>query len=71
MSRKFYRNSLKKSKSKSKRLSPLRNLLAVGLGSAALAIAQSVPYPTYVTGPQPKGWPSGSWVVSSGQVINP
>ncbi len=71
MSRKFYRNSLKKSKSKSKRLSPLRNLLAVGLGSAALALAQSVPYPTYVTGPQPKGWPSGSWVVSSGQVINP
>ena len=71
MSRKFYRNSLKKSKSKSKRLSPLANLLAVGLGSAALAVAQSVPYPTYVTGPQPKGWPSGSWVVSSGQVINP
>ena len=32
-----------------------------------LAAAQSKPYPTYVTGPQP----NGSWVVSSGQVINP
>ena len=26
-----------------------------------------MPYPTYLTGPQP----NGSWVVSSGQVINP
>ena len=26
-----------------------------------------MPYPTYVTGPQP----NGSWVVSSGQVITP
>jgi YVTN family beta-propeller protein len=67
MSRKFYRDSLKKSKSKSKRLSPLANLVAVGLGSAALAVAQSVPYPTHFTGPQP----NGSWVVSSGQVITP
>ena len=67
MSRKFYRDSLKKSKSKSKRLSPLANLLAVGLGSAALAAAQSVPYPTYATGPLS----NGSFVVSSGQVINP
>jgi YVTN family beta-propeller protein len=48
-------------------MSPLANLLAVGLGSAALAVAQSNPYPTYVTGPQP----NGSWVVSSGQVITP
>src|ERR1700744_3211765 len=70
MSRKFYRDSArKKSKSKSKlnRLRPLAGLLAAGLGSVALAVAQSVPYPTYVTGPQP----NGSWVVSSGQVINP
>jgi YVTN family beta-propeller protein len=37
------------------------------VGSAALAVAQSNPYPTYVTGPQP----NGSWVVSSGQVITP
>jgi YVTN family beta-propeller protein len=48
-------------------VSPLASLLAAGLGSAALAVAQSNPYPTYVTGPQP----DGSWVVSSGQVITP
>src|SRR5215471_1329548 len=69
MSRKFFRNSSReqKKKSKIKRLSPLANLLAAGLGSAALAVAQSNPYPTYFTGPQP----NGSWVVSSGQVITP
>src|SRR5580698_3943880 len=68
MSRKFYRDSARqKSKSKLNRLRPLAGLLAAGLGSVALAVAQSVPYPTYVTGPQP----NGSWVVSSGQVINP
>jgi YVTN family beta-propeller protein len=66
MSRKFYRNSLKK-KSKVKRLSPLANLLAAGLCTAGFAVAQSVEYPTYHTGPQS----NGSWVVSSGQVINP
>ena len=71
MSRKFYRNSLKKYKSKIKRLSPLASLLAAGLGTAALAVAQSVPYPTYHAGPQPYGWPNGSFVVSSGQVITP
>src|SRR5215472_2692582 len=70
MSRKFFRDSSRKNrkkKSKIKRLSPLANLLAVGLGSAALAVAQSNPYPTYFTGPQA----NGSWVVSSGQVITP
>jgi len=46
-------------------------MLAAGLTLPALVGAQSVPYPTYVVGPQPAGWPSGSWVVSSGQVINP
>jgi YVTN family beta-propeller protein len=72
MSRKFFRNSQRqKLKSKAKRLHPLASLVAAALGSAALAVAQSVPYPTYVVGPQPSGWPSGSWVVSSGQVINP
>jgi len=72
MSRKFFRNSSReKKKSKIKRLSPLASLIAAGLGSAALAFAQSSPYPTYVAGPEPAGWPSGSWVVSSGQVINP
>jgi len=70
MCRKFFRNSFRenqKKKSKIKRLGPLASLLAAGLGSVALATAQSVPYPTYVTGPQP----NGSWVVSSGQVITP
>jgi YVTN family beta-propeller protein len=47
------------------RLRPLAGLLATGLSVPALA--QSVPFPTYVTGPQP----NGSWVVSDGQVITP
>ena len=70
MCRKFFRYSSRESqkkKSKIKRLGPLASWLAAGLGSMALATAQSVPYPTYVTGPQP----NGSWVVSSGQVITP
>src|SRR5271166_6040053 len=68
MSRKFFRQSSRdKKKSKIKRMSPLANLIAAGLGSAALAVAQSNPYPTYSAGPQP----DGSWVVSSGQVITP
>jgi YVTN family beta-propeller protein len=74
MLRKFFRDSARRNRkknSKIKRLSPLASLLAAGLGSAALAVAQSNPYPTYVTGPNPAGWPSPSWVVSSGQVITP
>jgi len=67
MSRKFFRTSSRRKKSRIKRLSPLASLLAAGLGSLALATAQSVPYPNYFTGPQP----NGSWVVSSGQVITP
>ena len=68
MARKFFRNSSReKKKSQKKRMSPLANLIAAGLGSAALAVAQSNPYPTYAAGPQP----DGSWVVSSGQVITP
>jgi YVTN family beta-propeller protein len=72
MSRKFFRDSSReKKKSKIKRLSPIAKLLAAGLGCTALAVAQSNPFPTYVAGPEPAGWPSGSWVVSSGQVITP
>ncbi len=67
MSRKFFRASLREKKNKSKRTSPLANLLVAALGSAALASAQSNPYPTYVAGPQS----NGSFVVSSGQVITP
>ncbi len=48
------------------RLRPLAGLLAAGLSVPAFA-GQSVPFPTYQTGPQP----NGSWVVSSGQVITP
>jgi YVTN family beta-propeller protein len=59
--------SQKKSRIKSriKSLHPLAGLLATGLTVPALA--QSVPFPTYSTGPQP----NGSWVVSSGQIITP
>ncbi len=70
MSRKFFRDSLRairRKKSRIKRLSPLASLLAAGLGSVALAAAQSVPFPTYATGPQS----NGTWVVSSGQIITP
>ena len=42
-------------------------MLAAGLSLPGLAAAQSKPYPTYVTGPQP----NGSWVVGDGQVITP
>jgi hypothetical protein len=48
------------------RLRPLAGLLAAGLSVPAFA-GQSVPFPTYQTGPQA----NGSWVVSDGQVITP
>ncbi|HEX8878912.1 MAG TPA: alkaline phosphatase family protein [Candidatus Acidoferrum sp.] len=48
-------------------LRPLAGLLVMGLSFAAFAAAQSQPYPTYVTGPQP----NGSWVVGDGQVLTP
>ena len=52
MSRKFFRNSQRKSnKSKNKRLSPLASLLATGLGSAGLAVAQSSTVPDLLHGP--------------------
>ena len=54
-----------RSKSPSKALRPLAGLLATGLSVPAMA--GSVPYPTYQTGPQP----NGSFVVGSGQVITP
>jgi hypothetical protein len=52
--------------SRTNRLRPLAGLLAMGLTAPAFA-NPSVPFPTYVTGPQP----DGSWVVGNGQVINP
>ena len=51
------------------RLHPLATLVALGL--TAPAFAGSSEFPTYHTGPSPAGWPAGSWVVSSGQVITP
>jgi YVTN family beta-propeller protein len=65
-SRKTSRNK-SRNKSRINRLHPLSGLLAAGLSFPALAAAQSVPYPTYVTGPQP----NGSWVVSDGQILTP
>jgi len=67
MSEKMSRKVKSRNKSRIKRLRPLAGLLAAGLSLPQLAAAQSAPYPTYVTGPQP----NGSWVVSSGQVITP
>src|SRR5262249_26019170 len=70
MSPKFFPDSSRKKRKKKlkiKSMSPLANRVAAGPGPAALALAQSNPYPTYATGPQP----NGSWVVSSGQVITP
>src|ERR1700744_1984532 len=55
-----------RTKSRITRLLPLAGLLATGLSVPAL-FAQSKPFPTYTTGPQP----NGSWVVSSGQIITP
>jgi len=66
MSQRRIRNN-SRNKSSRKCLRPLSGLLAAGLGFTGLAAAQSNLYPTYVTGPQP----NGSWVVSSGQIINP
>ena len=56
-----------RTKSRLNHLRPLTGVLAAGLSFPALVAAQSAQYPTYLAGPQP----NGSWVVSSGQVINP
>jgi len=61
MSRKKSRNL-----SRAKRLSPLAGLVAMGITAPAFA-DKSVPFPTYVTGPQG----NGVFVVSDGQIINP
>jgi YVTN family beta-propeller protein len=45
---------------------PLASLVAMGITAPALA-GQSVPFPTYVTGPQA----DGSYVVGNGQIIKP
>ena len=60
-------------------LRPLACLLVAVLSFAALAAAQSVPFPTYQVGENKNGsqgpdYPStlpGPWVVSSGQIITP
>ena len=64
---KFRNKSRTRNKSRMNRLRPLAGLLAAGLSLPGLAAAQSKPYPTYVTGPQP----NGSWVVGDGQVLTP
>jgi YVTN family beta-propeller protein len=65
MSRKTSHHNAR-NKSTINHLRPLAVLLATGLIVPVLS-GQSVPFPTYVTGPQP----NGSWVVSSGQIITP
>ena len=66
MARNNSRNKTR-NKRRTNRLRPLAGLITAGLSFSALAAAQSDLYPTYVTGPQA----NGSWVVSSGQIINP
>src|SRR3984885_11610613 len=66
MSRMKVRNE-SRNQSRNNHVRPFASLLAAGLSFPTLAAAQSVPYPTYFTGPQP----NGSWVVSSGQIITP
>jgi YVTN family beta-propeller protein len=71
MSRRASRNNSRnrsRKKSHINRLRPLAGVLAAGLGLPAVAAAQGNQYyPTYSTGPQA----NGSWVVSSGQIVNP
>jgi len=67
MSRKIKSRNKSRNKSRINHLRPLSGLLAAGLSLPMLAVAQSKPYPTYVTGPQP----NGSWVVGDGQIITP
>ena len=64
MSRKTSRNK-SRTPLRTNPLRPLAGLLATGLSVPVMAA--SVPYPTYLTGPQP----NGSFVVGSGQVITP
>ena len=64
MFRKTTRNS-PRNNSRINRPGLLAGLLATGLSVPALA--QSVPFPTYTTGPQP----DGSYVVSDGTIITP
>ncbi|MGO9440272.1 MAG: hypothetical protein ACLPXM_06995, partial [Terriglobales bacterium] len=74
MSRKCFRDN-----SLIKRLLLLAGLLATGLSFAALAAAQSVPFPTYnpgqntaaSTGPTYSQPLSNPWVVSDGAIITP
>ena len=66
MSRQAARNK-SRNRSRIKKLRPLAGVLAMGLSLPLFVGAQSVPYPTYVTGPQP----NGSWVVGNGQVLTP
>ncbi|MFZ0816202.1 MAG: bifunctional YncE family protein/alkaline phosphatase family protein [Candidatus Sulfotelmatobacter sp.] len=66
MSRIKVRNK-SRNKSRLNRLRPLAGLMVAGLSFPGLAAAQSNLYPTYQVGPQT----NGSWVVSSGQIINP
>src|ERR1700747_3111750 len=66
MSRRVSRSKVR-NKSRISHLRPLAGLIAAGLSVPTTAAAQSVPYPTYVTGPQG----NGSWVVGNGQVITP
>src|SRR5271156_6307422 len=70
MARKVSRNKphfKSRTKSRLNRLRPLAGVLAAGVCVPGMAAGQSKEYPKDKVGPQA----DGSWVVSSGQVINP
>jgi YVTN family beta-propeller protein len=60
------KKNLTRNLSRQKRLRPLAGLLAAGIAAPAFA-DPSVPFPTYVTGPQQ----DGSYIVGDGQRITP
>ncbi len=65
-----HRSRTDRRSSRRERLHPLAALLAIGISAPAFA-QSSVPFPTYQTGPNPAGYPAGSWVVGDGQIITP
>ncbi len=60
------KKNLARNAARSKRLSPLAGLVALGVASSTMA-AGSDPFPTFVPGPQQ----NNSYIVASGQVLTP
>ena len=60
------KKNLARNAARTKRLSPLAGIVALGVASSAVA-AGSSPFPTFVPGPQQ----NSSYIVASGQVLTP